>query len=379
MTKARALRIMLIINQLPVGGLERFVVWLADALRRSGHAVHLVCLNRGGPVAQEAHERGIPTTILGGSTRPSLSGAARFTGALARLARLVGAFAPDVVQTHLFGSQVAGGLTAALARVPALVHVEQNFYHWKGRVLGLFERALAGQRGALVTPTSVLAAHHRERLGLPAARVNVIPNGVPCAEGPCPQPRHLSSHLWAGVAERLVPAKRQNWLLQAAELACREEPRLRWLIIGDGPARATLERAAGRGALAGKVHFAGEVSDPLPLLAGLDMYATGSTMEGFGIAPIEALALGIPVLAPAVPVFCETLCESGGAMLVSPDAPVELAKRVVLLARRPRLRQALGRAGRQWARERCSVARMTSAYEALYQRLLADPIGQERH
>jgi glycosyltransferase involved in cell wall biosynthesis len=378
---AHRLRIALIVNRLPVGGLERFVTWLACGLDRSRFESHIACLVEGGPLANAAAAAGIPVTRLDGRSSLSARGLLSSAACFPRLVRWMRALGPHVVQTHLFYAQVLGGSAARLCGVPALVHVEQNFYRWKGAGARFLERAVAAPHGVLVTPTRVLADHHRERLALPAERVHVIPNGVPLprtstaaaaavagSEARRALRRRLSlapDHVVVGLAERMVEPKRQDVLLAAVARAARAERSLRLLLVGDGPRRRALEEIAARGPLAGRVRFVGEVADPLPFLECLDMYATASTMEGFGIAPVEAASLGLPVVAPDVPVFRETLPE--GSLLAADDD--DLARCVALLARRPGLARALGEEGRRHALRRFDLGGMVRAYEALYEGL----------
>jgi len=357
-------RVALVANRLTVGGLERVVLEIARGVDRARWEPHVLCLESGGAYAEELRAAGVPVTVLG--ARVGMTGAAVWPRVAAWLA------GADVVQTHLFFAQVMAGTAARAAGVRAVVHVEQNFYRWKGRLARAAERVALGARGVVVTPTEVLAAHHRARLGI--SRVRVIANGVAGGAGRCEARRRALGagprDVLVGFAERMVVEKRQEVLLAAARRAARVEPRLRFVLVGDGPVRPLLEARAHEGPLRGRVRLVGEARDAGPVLDCLDLYATASTMEGFGIAPVEALARGVPVVAPAVPVFCETLSATGAAVLTRPECEGELAARLVELARAPDGRRRMGEAGRRAVRERFSLGGMVRAYEALWDGLL---------
>ncbi|MBI4861121.1 MAG: glycosyltransferase [Candidatus Riflebacteria bacterium] len=368
------LRVALIVNRLTVGGLERAVLTIATGLDPGRFEVRIVCLARAGALAERAASAGIPVTTLGSRVAVDPLALWHAAACLRKLVRWVRAFDPQVVQTHLFYSQFLGSLAARASPVRGLVHVEQNFYRWKNRVTRLVELWALGRRGVVVVPTRVLADHHGRRLGLGPDRVLVIPNGVelpPSVARPDTRAtlRLPEGSVLVGVAERLVPAKRQALLLEAAALAAREEPRLHFVIVGDGPVRGALEARCRADDLNGRVRFVGETVEPMPWIASMDVYFTASTMEGFGIAPVEALALGVPVLAPAVPVFEETLGRSGAAHLVSPDSLREMAAHLVALARDPEERRLMGERGKEHARDRFGADAMVDAYGKLYETL----------
>lgn len=355
-------RVALVANRLTVGGLERVVMELARGLSQHGWEPHVLCVERGGPYADAIRDAGVPVHVLGA---PAGWSPRALPGVLRWLARV----RPAVVQTHLFFSQVFAGSVARVLGVRGIVHVEQNFYAWKGRAARLLERAALGKRGVVVTPTHVLAEHHRKRLGLGAKQVHVIPNGVAApvmAMGVRARLGAGSKDVLVGLAERLVPAKRQDLFMAAARKAARVEPRLKFVLIGDGPERPALERRAAEGPLAGRVRLLGEVAEAAPLLGALDLYATASTMEGFGIAPVEALAHGVPVVAPGTSVFRETLGDTRAAVLTDPESVDDLAERLVALARAPDQRRRMGVAGRDAVKARWTLQAMISRYAEMY-------------
>lgn len=361
-------RVALIANRLTVGGLERVVLELARGLGKHGWEPHVLCLESGGAYADAVRDAGVPVTVLGARVELGARGVVGAAAVVARVMVWMARVQPAVVQTHLFYAQALGGMAARALGVRAIVHAEQNFYAWKGAAARAVERAALGTRGVVVTPTAVLARHHRARLG--AGRdVRVIPNGVAPGERSSAWRRRLGAgprDVLVGLAERLVPAKRQDVFLAAARQAARVEPRLRFALVGDGPARGELAARAAEGPLRGRVAFAGEVADAGPLVGAFDLYATASTMEGFGIAPVEALARGVPVVAPATDVFRETILPTCGAVLTVPESADDLAQRLVALARAGDLRGRMGEAGARAARARWSLDGMIAAYAALY-------------
>ena len=125
--------------------------------------------------------------------------------------------------------------------------------------------------------------------------------------------------------------------------------------------------------LAGDYHYAGEVTreQKIAFLAGLDVLAVGTTYpEPKGLYVLEALANGVPVVAPRHGAFPELLTETGGGVLVAPGDPAALAAALAELLRDPGRRGRLGRAGREAVHARYGDEAMAAATLALYQGLV---------
>ena len=159
---------------------------------------------------------------------------------------------------------------------------------------------------AVVAPADDLAAEIRARLPAGARSVvRVIPTGIDVAAISRIPPRDARPLAgWApdtvvlASLGRLAPEKSFEVLIEAVALAGTSEPRLRLVLIGDGPARATLEReAAAR--LPQRAWFAGALprSEALGLLRGADLFGFASSTETQGLVLAEALASGLPVVA----------------------------------------------------------------------------------
>ncbi|HXO29057.1 MAG TPA: glycosyltransferase family 4 protein, partial [Thermoanaerobaculia bacterium] len=125
--------------------------------------------------------------------------------------------------------------------------------------------------------------------------------------------------------------------------------------------------------LAGDYRYVGEVTrdEKIAFLAGLDLLAVGTVYaEPKGLYVLEALANGVPVVAPRHGAFPELLAETGGGVLVAPGDPAALADALAELLRDPGRRQRLGRAGREAVHARHGDEAMAAATLALYQGLV---------
>jgi glycosyltransferase involved in cell wall biosynthesis len=163
-----------------------------------------------------------------------------------------------------------------------------------------------------------------------------------------------------GFAGRLVPIKGVDVLLRAAAAL----PGVRLEIAGDGPERARLE------AMSVDATFLGWRPTIDDALGRWDIFALPSREEAFGIAALEAMAAGLPVVASRVGGLPELVRSGLTGLLVRPDDPAALAGALAELVSDPSRRAAMGQAGRDRAATDFSVARMVAATAALYEELL---------
>ena len=378
MTRQAPLRVAHVIASSSYGGAEQALVTLLGALDPRRYTCWVVC-PPGGPLcaAYARHANGLLPLPLG--TRDAAS--------WPRLVAWLRALRPDVVHTHLWTADLWGGLAAALAGVPARVATVHGEYFRADAVAGL----VRARRHALArTYRAVYALHHRviavsravahdlrQRPGVPVApsRLRVVPNGLDLARVEAIQPLSRAAlgvppgaPLIACVGN-LFPIKGQRWLIEALTLLRQHLPAAHLLLVGDGPDRAALEQLAAARGQQPYVHFLGARADAPAILAASDMVAVPSLAEGLPLAPLEALALGRPVVATRVGGLPEIITHGTTGLLVPPAAPEALASALLTLLTQPAYAVALAERGRAWARERFTPAAMAAGVTRVYAEL----------
>lgn len=183
--------------------------------------------------------------------------------------------------------------------------------------------------------------------------------------------RHRSAQLTLGTAARLVPVKGIAYLLSAMKQIVREHPGVILEVAGAGPERNTLERIALSEGIADSIRFLGWRDDVGALMSGWDIYVQPSIAEGLGIAVLEAMAAGLPVVATAVGGLPETTIEGSTGYLVASHDPTALARRIGELAVDATLRTSMGDSAREHVREHFSPEAEVTAIDSVYRRLLS--------
>ncbi|MFD9389627.1 glycosyltransferase [Streptomyces sp. NPDC060000] len=316
-----------IITGLGVGGAEQQLRLL---LRHLPVECEVVTLTNPGAVAEGLAEDGVRVVHLGMAGNRDLA-------ALPRLVRIIRSGGYDLVHTHLYRACVYGRLAARLAGVRAVVATEHSLgdSQLEGRRLTSGVRALylASERlGRTTVAVSPTVADRLRGWGVPAPRIEVVPNGVDLTRFRFdPEARHhtrrrlgLPDHAYVvGGVGRLTAGKRFDVLVHALARL----PSDHWLLlVGGGPEENVLRRTAHEAGVADRVLFTGErpcVPDSTPgpdlpsLTCAMDVFVSPSPEETFGLAIVEALACGLPVLYASCPAIEQLPGRAPGARRVT--------------------------------------------------------------
>lgn len=301
-----------IITGLGVGGAE---LQLRLLLRHLPAQCDVVTLTNPGPVAAGLAADGVHVIHLGMSGNRDL-------GALPRLTRLIRAGGYDLVHTHLYRACLYGRIAARVAGVRAVVATEHSIgaTRLEGRPLTAGVRALylAGERlGRATVAVSPTVAERLRHWGVPGQRIRVIPNGIDAPRFRFDEVRREEARAFHGLPQgayvvggvgRLAPGKRFDLLVRALALLPGD---VRLLLVGGGPEEEALRRTARALGVADRVVLTGErpcLPDPrddapdlAALLSAMDVLVSPSAEESFGLAVVEGLAAGLPVLYASCP------------------------------------------------------------------------------
>ena len=168
----------------------------------------------------------------------------------------------------------------------------------------------------------------------------------------------------------LEERKGHRYLLEAAGQLKRDGLSVTIRIAGDGLLRDPLQQYAVRLGLQDEVQFCGFVSDTAAFLADVDVFVMPSLFEGLGVAALEAMAAGRPVIATRVGGLAESIVDGDTGILVAPRDPQALAGAIAKLAAQPELAAEMGRRGRARVLEHFTLAQSALKNEAYYYELL---------
>lgn len=308
--------------------------------------------------------------------------------ALVALYRLLRGESPDLVHTHSGKAGILGRLAARAARVPVIVHTIHgpSFGGFQGAlpnvVFRTAERVAARWTHHFVVVAQAMARQYLAAgIGRPDQFTRIF-SGFPlepylkAANDPNVRQRLglAPDDLVIGKIARLFELKGHDDLIAAAPELVRDVPRIRFLLVGDGPWRNRLRAEIERRGLARHFVFTGLVEPgQIPELVGImDVLVHLSRREGLARALPQALAAGRPVVAYDCDGANEVCLHGRTGFLVDPGHLTSLRERLRLLASDPALRLELGSRGRELVRTWFPVERMVEDLLTLYRRLLAE-------
>jgi sugar transferase (PEP-CTERM/EpsH1 system associated) len=355
-----SLRVVHVVLQLDMGGLEKLLVEFARQASQTRSRLGFVSLGSRGTLANEIERCGWSVVAL--DKPPGFC-----LGLIPRLTRLLRSWRADVVHTHNNGALIYGTVAARLARIPCVVHTR----HGPGAPLSMNEKLGAFRLAARLTDRFVCVSRDTQRVsieqGVPQARTCVIHNGVDLARFQYVGPKTGGP---AVLVSRLSPEKDVETLLHAVAIIKRQQRHVRLEIAGDGACLGPLRQLQQQLGLHDEVRFLGMLLDIRPLLARSALVVLPSVREGLSLMLLEAMASGLPVVATRVGGNPEIVINGKTGYLVPSGAPELLAEKMLDVLGNEALSRQMGLAGRQRVEEQFSIQQMVAHYEHTYREVL---------
>lgn len=369
-----------LLNSLIVGGTERKVVAVANALHRRGRSVHLAYLNQPQTLLPEL-DAGVPTLWLQRKGKFDLGAARRLAG-YCREHGIRQIFCLNEYPT-LYGS-LACRLLGNGCQHTAFINTT-ILPNRKAELKMLVYAPLFRRTPRLVFGCREQLEAWADRYRLDRARCDFIYNGIDAqrfdpANLPASARRLRATLGWSeqdvvvGMVGQLLPKKGYPDLLAAlARLRADDRP-VKGLIVGAGPEEARLRALAASLHLDQHVVFAGQLGDVRPALAAMDVFAlTSVAVETFSNAALEAMAMRLPVVLSRIGGAAEMVLPDRSGFLYPAGDVAALVERLRPLVDSPELRQSLGAAARRQVLARFSAERMVDQYEQLLPTLAPQP------
>jgi glycosyltransferase involved in cell wall biosynthesis len=355
-----------VLSSVRIGGQERVALDLASGQREAGHAVVVVSLAPppDGPLAESFRARGVDVERV--AKRPGVDPTLTL-----RLAALFRRRKIAVVHTHNRMPLIYGAAAGKLAGA-VVVHTRHGpgrgtaAEQWLRRGAGLLLDAyvavspelaeLAGELGDCAPSKLAVIENgidlHRFRPDEDARRATRAMLGIP-------------ADAWlVGSVGRLAPEKDYPLLVRA--LAPELGPGSRLLIVGDGSEDGAIRAEVASRQVQSFVHLPGSTNDTAPFLAAMDAFALSSRMEGLPLVALEAMATGVPVVAPAVGGLPGLIRNGVTGFLFPAGNEGALRERLAALRTDPGLARSVGASGQTHVRERHAREVMVKRYLELY-------------
>jgi glycosyltransferase involved in cell wall biosynthesis len=349
------------------GGLERVVTTLATGQHSRGHRVYAVLFvaanGQDSNLARELRDAGIAVYEI-------ISGDRDYVGKFNAFKAHIAQTKPDVVHTHGYVADVFASMLDRSARTFAKVSTVHGFTGggWKNRLYERIQRRAFRRFDAVVAVSRPIAATLIAS-GCSEARVHTVTN----AWSPTEPPLDVKSARNAlgltadafnvGWVGRISHEKGLDVLVEA--LPALADLRLRLTVIGDGNAKADVQRRAEQIGVASRIHWAGIVDNASRLLRAFDVLAISSRTEGTPIILLEAIGAGVPVITAAVGGIPDVVT-ADEALLVPPADPAALATGLRAIYSDPQSAATRAARARERVQSLLAVEPWVEAYSGVY-------------
>jgi glycosyltransferase involved in cell wall biosynthesis len=351
-------------------GAESVLLNLSVELQRSGHSCIVGVFENARNLITEVGDR----AETAGLTVRRIPCRSRFDWQTVReLHRIIEGDAIDLVHAHGYKADFYALLAARMVRVP----VTATCHNWLGEsrtmlAYGRLDRYLLRFFDGIAAVSRSVAQQLRH--AGTRKRVRVIPNGVPtpgpAIDSPLADQIRTGDRMVVGTVGRLSSEKGASVLIEAAARICPDFPRVRFVVVGNGPLRSDLEARVCKLGMTRQFFFMGERKDVAQIYRSFDIYVLPSLQEGMPMALLEAMAAGLPVVATKVGGVPDLVRDPSLATLVEPGDPSALAAGIRDLLTDPSRRERMGLNARRRVEEDFSTAAMAQRYVELYQEAL---------
>jgi glycosyltransferase involved in cell wall biosynthesis len=269
------------------------------------------------------------------------------------LRKLIKKLQPDIIHTHLFQARIYTSFALLFTNRPASITHKHNSVNLKKHNIFILLEMLS-----LIFYDRIIAISQSVKRSLytyefvPKNKVYILSNGIDYSlfsNNSKIKTDLKDGNITLGTVCRLEPQKGIRYLLLAMKTILAKFPDVKLEIIGTGSLLSELQTLSVEIGISNSVKFLGKFTDVIPFYKRMDIFVLPSLYEGFGIVILEAMAMGIPVVATNVDGIKEVLINDESGILIPPKNPEAIANVVNYLIDNPQIRERFSKEGKKRA------------------------------
>jgi len=352
------------------GGAEKKLLELTKRLDKKKFRIVVCCLGLNERIKKEFEMLGTEVVVLPRGKRldPCM---------IFRVVQLIKKERIDIVMTTLFYADIVGSFAGKVAGVKAVLFWETiSAPEWLLKRRFWLYRIAVRFCDWVIAVSQATARFVEERRKVPPTKIKIIPYGVDLDLFTVGSGVAVRKELGfadkdpvVGTVARIHPQKGHIYLIQAAERIISKFPNVRFVLVGDGELRSSIENEVMAKHLDNHFFFLGFRSDVARLLESFDIFVLPSLYEGMPNVILEAMGCGKPVVATSVDGSKEVVIDGETGLLVPPKNPERLAEAISYLLENRRVAEEFGRRGRERVATFFSLEKQIERFEKLYQHL----------
>jgi len=361
------MNILYLVNHLNIGGITSYVFSLSQALKARNHRIFVA--SGSGELLSKFNDAGFMHIFVPMRTKSELS--PKILVSLFKLRRVIRLNRIQIIHSNSRTTQVLGCLLSFLTGVP---HVTTAHGFFRKR---LSRRIFSSWGKNIIAVSDSVKNHLISDFGRKASSVSVIYNGIDTIRylrkdklsvSGLKEKLHIAPTAPViGIIARLSDVKGHCYLLQAMKDVLAQIPQATLLIVGEGRMYDQLLELTKKLEIEKNVVFMPQVCDTAEVLSIMDVFVMPSLQEGLGLALMEAMAAGLPVVGSAVGGIKNLIQDDFNGFLVPPADPGALSKGILRLLRDPDKANLLAQRARVFIKENFSLEKMALETEKFYE------------
>jgi glycosyltransferase involved in cell wall biosynthesis len=370
-------KLVLVIADSGLGGGTSHVLSLLENVDKEKFETHLIC--PAGHLSKMAKQlRDVEVYNISMHSKFDLISFLQLRETIAKIQSEGNPFGPMIVHAH---GQRAGLFTAFAARkYVRKIYTEHNFddtYQLKNPINNFIQKrilkAVCRRYDLIIAVSEAVKKYLVSHRFAESNEVVVMPNGIDLSYWLGLKKKHkietANRHPVIGTVGSLVAPKGQKYLIQAFAQFTKKYPLARLEIIGDGPERQNLQTLVSEMMLSKNVSFLGSQKDVAPIVSKWDIFVLPSVSETFGIVILEAMALGLPVVATKVGGIPDIIDNGKNGLLVESKDSIALCRAMEKILDHPALAAELKRNGEKRIAD-FDIKKIVENIENIYLRLI---------
>lgn len=359
-------RVMHIVLSLGTGGMEKLVCELAGGMSTDKFIPVICCLAKTGRFSDELEKSGIKVFCM--DKKPGLDFSLFF-----KVANILKEEDISVVHSHDSSTNLYASIAARMAGIKNVFNTEHGGIHFETARKKFVSRFLCFLNKKVICVSESIK-NDLISMGLPSKRLKVIPNSLDFSKYDISVSRSKqreglglcdSSYVISYVG-RLSREKNHKMFLDSVKPILSKVPQARFLIVGDGPLRISLEEYAKSLGIYENVVFLGIRKDIPEILKASDCFAACSNFESFGLSVLEAMAAGIPVVSTCAGGLREIVKDKETGILIAKNDVAAFVNAVSVIREDAVLRERIISNAKTMVKNNYKIEKMIKDYEDLY-------------
>jgi glycosyltransferase involved in cell wall biosynthesis len=338
------IRVLHCIETIASGGVEQVRLTLVRGLPIDRFEHKIICTWKGGPIAETLEAEGVELIPIGSFKHPFQWSKHK------QVLRVIRKFKPHIIHGAIFEGMSMAAISGTLGRVPVRILEETSEPTTRSKKALWIQGIFSNMTDKIIGISPSVYTFLTQKAGISKDKVVLINNGVSV---PGSKIKAISKAdlglaendiILGGVGRVYNNVKRFSDILESLQIL--GNPRIKFLLIGDGPDLPSLKLKAKSLGVENQFISLGYQSSPQSYMESMDVFLIPSAHEGFGLVAVEAMYANLPVIASRVGGLKDVVLDGETGFLVSPLSPRELAEKINVLIDRPDLRSSMGQKGR---------------------------------